>query len=100
MSIDPWTEDLLSLSQAARRLPRLRAGRPVSPSTIWRWAAHGIRGIKLETIPVGGRTCTSAQALRRFFKALAGQPEMALPKPDDKDDEAVERELAARGYSC
>jgi hypothetical protein len=39
--IEPFAEDQLTLSQAARRLPKLRANRPVSPSTLWRWYRHG-----------------------------------------------------------
>ena len=67
MAIDPLSEPTLSLTQAARRLPRLRAGRPVHPSTVWRWALTGLRGIRLETVLVGGVRVTSEAALRRFF---------------------------------
>jgi hypothetical protein len=70
--IDPLTETTIPFAEAARRLPRLRAGRPVSPATMWRWAAHGLRGVKLETVRVGGTTCTSVEALGRFFAALSG----------------------------
>lgn len=84
MAIDPFTEETLPLASAARRLPRLRGGRPVSPSTLWRWATKGLRGIKLETIKVGGTTCTSMEALRRFFAAISlecssNQPEQQTP---------------------
>jgi hypothetical protein len=34
MPIDPLSEDVFSLSQAARRLPRLRAGRSIHASTL------------------------------------------------------------------
>ena len=30
----------------------------------------GVRGIRLESIMVGGTRCTSVQALQRFFDAL------------------------------
>jgi hypothetical protein len=33
----------LSLTQAARRLPSSRAGRPVHSSCIWRWITSGVR---------------------------------------------------------
>ena len=65
------TETVLSLSDACARLPRRRAGRPASPSTIYRWASEGLRGIRLETIQIGGTKCTSVEALQRFFEHLA-----------------------------
>lgn len=69
MAID-LSQNLIPLSKAARSLPRLRGDRPVSPATLWRWAAHGLRGVKLEIVRVGGTTCTSPEALQRFFSAL------------------------------
>jgi hypothetical protein len=74
MPIDPLTEQTIPLAEAARRLPRLRAGRPVAPATLWRWAAHGLRGVRLETVRLGGTNCTSVEAFRRFFAALGGAP--------------------------
>jgi Protein of unknown function (DUF1580) len=70
VAIDPFAEEILSFAAAARRLPKTRADKPVSPTTIWRWAAHGLRGVKLESVRLGGTTCTSVEALRRFFQAL------------------------------
>jgi hypothetical protein len=82
MAIDPLTERLRSLAEAARRLPALRGSKPVNPSTVWRWTTRGVRNrdgvlVRLETIKLGGTCCTSDQALVRFFRALtadAGQP--------------------------
>lgn len=68
--IDLASETLLSFSEASARLPRRRAGRPVHPSTLYRWAAEGLRGVRLETIQVGGTLCTSIEALQRFFDRL------------------------------
>ena len=33
-------------------------------------ASRGLRGIVLETIQVGGTTCTSQESLQRFFERL------------------------------
>lgn len=97
MSIDPLTEPTFSLSRAARRLPHLRNDRPVSPSTLWRWANKGVGGVRLETVRCGGVTVTSEDALRRFFAALSGQvapPQRQEPaSPDDTDTK-----LRKRGY--
>jgi hypothetical protein len=75
MAIDPTTEKLRSFAEAARRLPALRGGKPVNPTTIWRWTTRGVRGpggvpVRLEAIKVGGTTCTSDEALARFYRAL------------------------------
>jgi hypothetical protein len=78
MAIDPLTEKLRSFAEAARRLPALRVGKPVSPSTVWRWTTRGVRArdgmlVRLEAIKVGGTCCTSDQALQRFFQALSAE---------------------------
>jgi len=70
MTIDPLTEETFPLSEAARRLPRLRNNRPVNVSTLWRWALYGLRGVRLETTMIGGVRVTSNAAMRRFFAAL------------------------------
>jgi hypothetical protein len=88
MPIDPSTEALRSLGDAARGLPALRRGKPVSPCTVWRWATRGVRArngvlVRLETIKVGGTCCTSLEALARFFRALTeGIDRPATPGDD------------------
>ena len=53
-------------------------GRRISPSTLHRWRLRGCRGIKLETLLIGGTRTTSEEALQRFFSATTrmqdGQP--------------------------
>ena len=44
-------------------------GRRISPSTLHRWRLRGCRGIKLETLLIGGTRTTSSEALQRFFSA-------------------------------
>jgi hypothetical protein len=88
MAIDPLTETLRSFAGAAGRLPSLRGGKPVNPSTIWRWTTRGVRNrqgavIRLECLKVGGTGCTSDQALMRFFRALSEEVSQsdAMPLP-------------------
>jgi hypothetical protein len=69
------SETLLSLAEAARRLPPGRLGRPVSASTLFRWIVAGLRvadgrTVRLQAIKIGGRWLTSAEALTRFAAAL------------------------------
>src|SRR5262245_56791921 len=64
-----------SLAQVAVRLLRLRAGRPPSASTLWRWVVRGVPRpgrppLHLEGCRVGCRWVSSAPALARFLKAL------------------------------
>src|SRR5262249_20643300 len=77
--IDSASEDLLTLAQAADELPRRRRGRKTHVSTLFRWSTSGCRGVRLETIQVGGTRCTSREALQRFFEALtSSRPEVPL----------------------
>jgi hypothetical protein len=69
-------ERTVTFAEAAEHLPRLN-GRKIHTSALWRWARHGVRGVKLEALLLGGRFCTSIEALERFGKALA---ETAAPK--------------------
>ncbi len=68
--IDPNTETLLSLTEAAKGLPRRRAGKRPHVSCCYRWSNTGCRGVVLETIQIGGTRCTSKEALARFFRRL------------------------------
>ena len=67
-------EELLSLSDAARLLPRRRGGRKVHTTTLYRWTATGLKGVVLESLQVGGTRCTSREALGRFFARLNRSP--------------------------
>jgi hypothetical protein len=81
MPIDPLDPDVMPLAQAARALPPLRSGRPVNPATLWRWAAHGLRGVRLEIVRIGGTACTSRQALRQFLAAVEAARATTSPEP-------------------
>jgi hypothetical protein len=64
-------EELLTLPEAAKLLPPLRLGRPVTGSALWRWAVRGVRlssgsRLKLEIIAIGSRVFTSREALERL----------------------------------
>ena len=72
MSIELQEETLLTLAQAALRTP----GAP-HVSTLHRWRLRGVRGVKLETVLIGGRRFTSEEALRRFADRLTRVSESA-----------------------
>jgi hypothetical protein len=115
MPINLATEVLRPLADAAGKLPPLRGGKAVSPSTVWRWSTRGVRArnggvVRLETIKIGGTCCTSDEALARFFRTLTDgterSPEPGLHEPQegtgpkraprDEPEDATELERARR----
>lgn len=100
MQHDLTLESLISFAELARRLPRRRRGRPVHRSTIHRWRDPGLRQIQLEAVLIGGVWCTSREAFARFCsrltKAANGTPPR-LSLRRERDDAAVDRELAREG---
>ena len=84
--IDLAAEEVLSLSDAARALPSVH-GRRVHPSTLWRWARKGIRGVRLEYARLGRSILTTRAALTDFAARLAaadfapGTPPAPSPRP-------------------
>ena len=99
--INIQTEEVLSLTEAARRLPRRRAGKRPHVATLYRWAQHGVRGEKLETIQVGGTLCTSLAALQRLFDRLSGEQRVQVrsTRTRKREIERAERELERVGIS-
>jgi hypothetical protein len=79
LPVDIRSEQILSLPQAARRFPPFRQGRPVNPSTIWRWISNGVklpdgRRVKLGAVRLSGRWLTSVEAIERFIAAQTPAP--------------------------
>ena len=68
------TEDSISLSQAAREIPRLEGGKPIHVATCCRRARRGLRGVKPETVKIGQQSFTTHQAppLLEAMLAAAG----------------------------
>lgn len=103
MAIDPNTEAPISLTAAARSLPRRRAGKKPHVSCIYRWTVSGCRGVILESIQIGGTRCTSREALARFFQRLTQQAGLApvekhrSPAARDRAVQAAVAELERAG---
>ncbi|MCE5302411.1 MAG: DUF1580 domain-containing protein [Planctomycetaceae bacterium] len=77
--IDPNSEHVISLSEAAEHLPRRRAGKRPHVSCVYRWTTSGCRGVVLESIQVGGTRCTSREAMARFFRRLTQDGPADIP---------------------
>lgn len=98
--IDLYTEELLTISQAARRYPG--GGKHVSQIHRYRMDKHGA---PLECLMVGKRWMTSVEAMHRHVHACTaeanGQPIRAAGQPVTAQRKAArrqaERELVAAG---
>ena len=97
MPIDIAAETLLSVGQAARAVPY----RP-NVCTVWRWLERGVRGVRLESVLMGGRRFTSQEALERFFTATTAaangtQATVRTPHARQKAIDKAKAELAKSG---
>ncbi len=93
--IDIKREKLITLVEATKVVPCRRRGRKPHVSTLYRWASpRGHRGVRLETIRVGGSLCTSTEALQRFFDLLTTMgSEPSAPTATKRQQARVEKEL-------
>ncbi len=71
--IDVFTDELLTMTEAAKQCPKVRGKRPSTP-TMWRWATIGKRGVKLQHVWVGRNILTTKAALNDFFNAVGNAP--------------------------
>ena len=95
--VDIFREQLLTLTQATKELP----GRP-NVATLWRWRTSGCRGVRLETVMVGGKRMVSREALQRFVEATTAAADGVQVKPQTNRSRAksiddAKKELAAAG---
>ncbi len=99
--IDPAKERIDSLAIAAKWKiwPRRRGGKRVHYATLHRWAMRGCRGVKLETVRVGGTLCTSEAAVVRFMERCSAGSTANAPTLSTvaSEHQAAEKSLAAIG---
>jgi hypothetical protein len=90
-------EDLVSPADGVEEL----TGERPAPTTCWRWISKGLRGHKLESVKVMGRTYTSHQAIRRWLAAVESTrtEAQAAARDDGTGDrpEHIQRKLEAAG---
>lgn len=99
--IDFREEEVVSLAKAAKQLPGRVEGKSLHVGSIHRWANRGRRGVVLETIMVGGRRCTSMEALDRFFRRLtAGDERRSEAAPRARTAGPTREELVAAGIAA
>ena len=95
MSISLEKEVTLTLPEAASRLPRLRGGKKVHVSTLYRWIHRGVGGIRLEAVKIGRTVVTSVEALQRFADRVTREPS---DEPHTIENPRVEAELDRHGF--
>jgi len=97
---DLLKEHLLTLAQAARRLPSASPDESgsLNPSTVFRWTKGGLlttsrkMKVRLEKTRIGGRNFTSVEALTRFFERLVDDE----PSPDHAESREISLDKQAK----
>lgn len=56
----------ISLADACKYLGEITGKRP-AVTTIWRWCLKGCRGVRLESVCIGGRRYVTIPAIERFI---------------------------------
>ncbi len=99
MTIDVQSETLISFSDARSAFPGI--DRRLSLATLHRWRLNGVRGVKLETVLIGGLRYTSREAIDRFIQAQNADDVPATPvitaSQRRKQSEAARTELEKMG---
>ena len=95
--IDLKTEAILSLKDSCDCFPG--RGR-LHISTVQRWRQVGVRGVRLETVRVGGKTFTTREAISRFISAQnqdADRPLTISMTQRQRQSDAAREALRAAG---
>jgi hypothetical protein len=92
--IDMHNETLLAIAEVSDHVPT-----HPHVATVWRWIQKGIRGVRLESVLIGGMRYTSKEALQRFFEGSNAstngtQSRRTQPVRKQAAIEAAEREFA------
>lgn len=92
----------VDLATARKTLIPRPAGKPVNPSTVWRWIRKGLEGIegeriKLEVIYVGSRPFVTPNAIDDFSQAVTYAKLERHRRAEELATDVTEDELAAAG---
>jgi len=80
--IEVTTESLIPLHDVPRLLPSRGNGKRIHISAVYRWIQRGVRGVRLESVKIGGTSYTTAEALQRFADQLTQRhPVCVVPSP-------------------
>jgi hypothetical protein len=107
LTINAFEDTLLTMTEAAKECPKIE-GKRLSSVTLWRWAKHGKRGVKLEHVWIGRNMMTTKGAMNAFFHAVASAPARekttlsecapkATANQREREIESARKRLIARG---
>ena len=94
---------LVALSDARRMLIPCRPdGKPINPSTVWRWIKKGLDAldgerIKLEVIYVGRTPHVSPEMVKEFFDKVTAAKKERIRQQELATAEVTTEELKASG---
>ena len=95
--------ELVDLTTARKEfIPRRSDGKPINPSTVWRWNRKGLEGldgerIKLPFIYVGRRPFVTQAAIDEFFQAVTEAKLERHRRAEDQAADVSDEELQAAG---
>lgn len=89
--IDTTNEILMALRDVPRCLPPRPNGKRLHISAVYRWTLRGVKGVRLETVKIGGTAYTSREAIQRFSERLSG--ELPSPQPVKEVSRARQRQI-------
>lgn len=95
--------ELVDLTTARKtRIPRRPDGKPIDPSTVWRWIRHGLEGIDGERIRlavtyVGNRPHTTQNAIDDFFQGVTEAKLKRHRRAEAQAADVTDDELEAAG---
>jgi hypothetical protein len=101
MSDKHQADELLPLSELAKRLPAVRGRKPPNRTTLYRWATVGLksrsgRRIRLQTTFVGGTLCASLADVER----LSAQKDDRVPIPREPTSMREEQRMRRRAEAA
>ena len=92
-------KNLLSIHIAVEQVTGWRQ----NPSTSWRWSTKGVKGIRLETVVIGGRRLTTIAMVQAFIEATTNARNasyktqyIAPTKAREKQIEKASADLSAK----
>jgi len=96
--IDILKESLVEMRHAPREIEKF-LGRRLHLGTIYRWCTTGVRGVRLESIVMGGGRYTSLEAMARFAEELtrtrSEQHDAPSQRKTSRADRARKKQLDA-----
>jgi len=94
--IELSSETLIPIREAPRHLPKRPNGKRIHISACYRWISRGVRGVRLDSIKIGGSTYTSMEALQRFAERLGARKLPNTQSSEGTPERQREIELASR----